>query len=177
MLQKGFTLIELMIVVAIIGILSMFALPAYQDYTKRTYVAEGMALASAAKLAVSEYYSSENTWPTTNSQAGLPAADQITGQAVNGIGIMGGGTNNVSEIVIYYGTKVLGGTGATAPTAATTAATRADGTLTLAPTNAAPAGSIQWECVGLNSDNNKDTTATGKIQGKWVPASCRSQIS
>ena len=57
-MQKGFTLIELMIVVAIIGILAAVALPAYQDYTKRSHVSEGMSLASGAKSAMTEYYAS-----------------------------------------------------------------------------------------------------------------------
>jgi type IV pilus assembly protein PilA len=62
--QKGFTLIELMIVVAIIGILAAIAIPAYQDYTIRAQVTEGMNLASAVKAEVAEYYAQNGTWPT-----------------------------------------------------------------------------------------------------------------
>ena len=72
-MQKGFTLIELMIVVAIIGILAAIALPAYQDYTTRAKVTEAIGFAAAAKTAVSEHVLTRDAWPTGNSAAGLAA--------------------------------------------------------------------------------------------------------
>ncbi len=80
--QKGFTLIELMIVVAIIGILAAIALPAYQDYTKRSHVSEGLSLAGAAKLGVTEFFADRGALPTSNADVGLAAATDIKGNAV-----------------------------------------------------------------------------------------------
>ncbi len=101
--QKGFTLIELMIVVAIIGILASIALPAYQDYTKRAHVAEGLTLANGAKLAIVDYYATNGTYPVSNSVVGMPAANSITGNAVRSILV------NQSKITITYNTKVSSG--------------------------------------------------------------------
>ena len=86
-LQKGFTLIELMIVIAIIGILAAIAIPAYQDYTIRAKVSEGLNLAGAAKLAVSETYDSTGSMPTSQAQAGLPSAASITGNYVSTVAL------------------------------------------------------------------------------------------
>ena len=78
--QQGFTLIELMIVVAIIGILAAIAIPAYQDYTIRAQVSEGLNLTGACKAAVTEYYQDQGDFPTTNALAGLEAAANIKGK-------------------------------------------------------------------------------------------------
>ncbi|WP_304641611.1 pilin [Pseudomonas sp.] len=82
--QAGFTLIELMIVVAIIGILAAIALPAYQDYSVRAQVSEAMVSAGSARTAVSEYYVSEGSLPADNDAAGVEdyAEGRITGLSI-----------------------------------------------------------------------------------------------
>ncbi|HFC4913235.1 TPA: pilin, partial [Neisseria gonorrhoeae] len=81
-LQKGFTLIELMIVIAIVGILAAVALPAYQDYTARAQVSEAILLAEGQKSAVTEYYLNHGTWPEDNTSAGVASASTIKGKYV-----------------------------------------------------------------------------------------------
>ena len=119
--QQGFTLIELMIVVAIIGILAAIALPAYQDYTKRSHVTEGLSLAGAAKASVTEFYSSKGYMPVSNTSAGLATAASISGNAVTSVTVATG------VITIVYNAKVDNGK-----------------TLTLSPVTGA--GGVQWVC-------------------------------
>lgn len=121
--QKGFTLIELMIVVAIIGILAAVALPAYQDYTKRSHVTEGLTLAGAAKTSVTEFFSSQGHFPQSNSSAGLADSTDIKGNAVTSVGQVSG------KITITYNDKVTSGA-----------------TIELSPTTGA--GGVQWSCKG-----------------------------
>ncbi|HKK14980.1 MAG TPA: pilin [Gammaproteobacteria bacterium] len=93
----GFTLIELMIVVAIIGILAAIAIPAYQDYTIRSQVAEGFSLADKAKTAIWEYYSNHGTLPPSNASAQIPSPASISGNYVAQVKI----ANNA--ITVTYG--------------------------------------------------------------------------
>jgi len=126
--QKGFTLIELMIVVAIIAILAAIAIPAYQDYLVRTQVSEGAVLTDGAKTAVAEFYSNKGTYPSANASAGLAKETSISGKYV-------------SQVLVANGliTAKFGNEANTAITA-----TGKD-TFVLSPvTNA---GSISWTCT------------------------------
>ncbi|WP_118833651.1 pilin [Neisseria meningitidis] len=90
-LQKGFTLIELMIVIAIVGILAAVALPAYQDYTARAQVSEAILLAEGQKSAVTEYYLNHGEWPANNSSAGVAtSASDIKGKYVKSVEVKNG---------------------------------------------------------------------------------------
>ncbi|HEZ5671638.1 TPA: pilin [Neisseria meningitidis] len=90
-LQKGFTLIELMIVIAIVGILAAVALPAYQDYTARAQVSEAILLAEGQKSAVTEYYLNHGIWPKNNTSAGVASsATDIKGKYVQSVEVKNG---------------------------------------------------------------------------------------
>ncbi|HEZ4608123.1 TPA: pilin [Neisseria meningitidis] len=89
-LQKGFTLIELMIVIAIVGILAAVALPAYQDYTARAQVSEAILLAEGQKSAVTEYYLNHGEWPANNNSAGVATSTDIKGKYVEKVEVAKG---------------------------------------------------------------------------------------
>ncbi|HHQ9606142.1 TPA: pilin, partial [Neisseria gonorrhoeae] len=89
-LQKGFTLIELMIVIAIVGILAAVALPAYQDYTARAQVSEAILLAEGQKSAVTEYYLNNGEWPENNTSAGVASPADIKGKYVQKVEVAKG---------------------------------------------------------------------------------------
>lgn len=96
---RGFTLIELMIVIAIIGIMATMAVPSYQDRLIRAQVAEGMALAQFAQAAVQAEYSRSRTMPADNAVAGLPPADRIVGNYVSSLAVHEG------SIVVTFGNR------------------------------------------------------------------------
>lgn len=149
-IQQGFTLIELMIVVAIIGILAAIAIPAYQDYTIRAQVTEGMNLAAAAKVAATEYWQDRGQFPTTNPMAGLSAAAAINGKYVEWVDLVNS-TATVGNITVQFS--------GTAPFSAHT--NIAGQTLTFVATPNLADGSVEWVCTG------------GTVAAKYRPAACR----
>ena len=129
--QQGFTLIELMIVVAIIGILAAVAIPAYQDYTIRAKVTEGLSLASAGKTAVSEYFASNGSLPTDNDTAGLAVSTTIAGNSVNSVEVLSSGA---IEVTFNSSTPAISGS-----------------TISLTPSTTG--GQVTWNCTGGDLEN------------------------
>jgi len=144
--SRGFTLIELMIVIAILGILLAIAIPAYQDYTIRTKVGEGLNVAATAKTGVvSAVHSTGGTLPDSNSEAGLDAPTEYAGDNVLqvAVGSDGGQSPGIIEIT-YQNTPEIDGE-----------------TLLLSPITYA--GSINWSCGGGSTS----------VSRKYLPSQCR----
>jgi len=147
-IQKGFTLIELMIVVAIIAILAAIAIPAYQDYVIRSQVSEGASLAEGSKTAVAEFFSNKGKFPNSNGSAGVALPTSIQGNYVSSVTVTGTATSG--NIDVLYGNQ--------ANTAIAT------GHLFFQGVAAAGAGSTIWSC----------TSAAGStVNVKYRPTICR----
>ncbi|MGI9725356.1 pilin [Neisseria meningitidis] len=163
-LQKGFTLIELMIVIAIVGILAAVALPAYQDYTARAQVSEAILLAEGQKSAVTEYYLNHGEWPANNSSAGVASSANIKGKYVQSVEVKNG---VVTATMLSTGVnKEIQGK-------------------KLSLWAKRQNGSVKWFCgqpvqrANAKAANADDVAADGtnKIDTKHLPSTCRDAAS
>ncbi|ENW9797671.1 prepilin-type N-terminal cleavage/methylation domain-containing protein [Neisseria gonorrhoeae] len=161
-LQKGFTLIELMIVIAIVGILAAVALPAYQDYTARAQVSEAILLAEGQKSAVTEYYLNHGEWPENNTSAGVASSSSIKGKYVEKVEVNNGvvtaqmASSNVNKEIKDKKLSLW--------------AKRED-------------GSVKWFCgqpvtrANAKADDVTKDDAGKKIETKHLPSTCRDTSS
>ena len=159
-IQKGFTLIELMIVIAIVGILAVVALPAYQDYTARAQVSEAIVLAEGQKAAVAEYYATNGAFPTSNEAAGVAAKADIKGKYVKEVAV---GTDGII-------TATMNGSGVNKDIQSKTVALKPNvATVATGGSGSASSnGAFTWECgPGKSSPVDK----------KFLPATCRETIT
>jgi type IV pilus assembly protein PilA len=153
--QKGFTLIELMIVVAIIGILAAIAIPAYQNYTIRSQVTEGMNLANAVETGVAEYFANTGNWPSTMVMAGGDGTNLPSGKYTKSVNVSGAGL-----ITITYGNQVNNAI--------------TNGTLVLTP-GANANGDVTWICGDHTPPTGITATGTAPVglAQKYLPQVCR----
>ena len=163
MVHKGFTLIELMIVVAIIGILAAIAIPAYQDYTIRAQVTEGINLADAVKVAVVDFYTQKGAFPAAGLVTAAPA----------GLGFTAVSQGKYSQVDVIAGGIIQ----------ATYNGAQANAKLTVAGSNVlgispgiSANGDLVWRCGLAAAPAGLATAApaTGTtVPAKWLPASCK----
>lgn len=155
--QKGFTLIELMIVVAIIGILAAIAIPAYQDYTIRAQATEGLNLASAVKANVAETFANTGVWPADNTAAGGNNATLPSGKYVASIKVLAG------TIKILYGLQANANLGTFELDLRPTISTNND---------------VIWTCgkhaiLGIDPASGAATADATTVLPKYLPQNCR----
>ncbi|CWN41775.1 pilin [Neisseria meningitidis] len=163
-LQKGFTLIELMIVIAIVGILAAVALPAYQDYTARAQVSEAILLAEGQKSAVTEYYLNHGEWPGDNNSAGVASsATDIKGKYVKSVEVKNG-VITATMLSTGVNNEIKG--------------------KKLSLWAKRQAGSVKWFCGQPVERNAKATdaavnkaTGNNEIDTKHLPSTCRDDSS
>lgn len=148
--SAGFTLIELMIVVAIIAILAAIAIPAYQNYLIRSQVSEGYALADGSKAAIVEYYANNGVFPGTQASAGLPDQNQISGKYVAYVNA----TSNKGQIYVHF--DDVGAQHANPAIAGKQ----------LALSAVINSGSISWTCDNPNING---------ILPRYLPTACRAR--
>ena len=157
--ERGFTLIELMIVVAIIGILAGIAIPAYQDYTVRAQVVEAFSLASELKGSIQEFRKDRGRLPRNNHEAGIPEPDKLIGNYVAKIEVEGGALH------IHMGSNVN---------------KAVDGKIvTLQPllVTGSPASPMSWRCGLRAIPEGMEGAGTNHtdIDRKFLPAACRGE--
>ena len=158
-IQKGFTLIELMIVIAIVGILAVVALPAYQDYTARAQVSEAITLAEGQKAAVAEYYADRGAFPTSNTDAGVAAKENITGKYVDNVEVGADGVITATMKASGVNKDIQSKTVAIKPSVATVATTGSG--------SGSSNGAFTWKC---------GPGKTNPIDKKFLPSTCRETI-
>lgn len=158
MTQKGFTLIELMIVVAIIGILASIAIPAYQDYVIRAQVVESFSITGELKLSIKDYYKDRGKFPANNKEAGVPEAGFLIGNYVTRVDVADGAMhvrfgNHVNSVLL-------------------------DQVLTIRPifVTGSPTSPISWTCGYRNPPEGMEPAGQDRttLDEKHLPSSCRS---
>ncbi len=161
--QKGFTLIELMIVVAIIGILAAVALPAYQDYTIRAQIAEGPSLTGGLKTAINDFYAAKGSWPADNAEAVCGA----TGATCAGSAATDNQGNYISQIAVAEGSMDI--------TFGNKANAKISGKkLSIRPAVDA-AGNITWICGTATPPSSLTVAGTDvtDVDARYLPTSCK----